>query len=379
VETFVLPDSPDRAVEFLSTAEDRILLAGYTLTAERVVAALRDASARGVAVEVLVDGSPVGGMQQKMVEALDRLEGDGISVSVIDGERARYRYHHAKYAVVDDRALVTTENWKPSGTGGQSSRGWAVITNQSAIVDGLADTFRTDAEWVSTTPWPAVESPTVADQAPTESDVKADRSYPHEFEPQSLPVNRTRLLLAPDNARAEIIDAIRSADHSIDIKQVSIGTPDFAFLQAVIDAAERGVDVRILLSSGWYVTEDNRKLKQWLDDQADAADLPIETRIATPDGAFEKIHAKGVILDDNRTILGSLNWNRNSARNNREVALVLEGTEPAAYFQRVFEADWSGTDERPVPLGLIAIAIVCAILTAGYALRQVRWDDSSRN
>jgi phosphatidylserine/phosphatidylglycerophosphate/cardiolipin synthase-like enzyme len=183
-------------------------------------------------------------------------------------------------------------------------------------------------------------------------------------------------LLAPDNARAEILAAIRSAEHSINIKQMSIGAPDFAFLQAVVDAAERGVEVRILLSSAWYVKEDNRRLKRWLDDQAAAADLPIETRLATPGDDFEKIHAKGVVLDGNRTIIGSINWNENSVQNNREVALLLEGERAAAYFEAVFESDWSGDDERPIPLALVAAALVCALLTAGFAVHQIRWGGS---
>jgi phosphatidylserine/phosphatidylglycerophosphate/cardiolipin synthase-like enzyme len=377
VEAFVLPDSPDRAVEFLSSAEERILLAGYTLSADRVVETLREASDRGVAVDVLVDGSPVGGMDASVASALDRLERAEIPVSVVGGERARYRHHHAKYAVVDDRALVTTENWKPSGTGGHSSRGWGVITNQSAIVDGLTDTFRADADWVGTVPWSAFERPAVSERNLAEGDGSTTRSYPTAFEPESFPVNRTRLLLAPDNARAEIRAAIRAAEDSIDIKQMSVGAPDFAFLQAVVDAAERGVEVRILLSSAWYVEEDNRRLQRWLDDQAAAADLPIETRLATPGDAFEKIHAKGVILDGNRTIIGSINWNENSVQNNREVALLVEGERAAAYFEAVFEADWSGDDERPIPLGLVAAALVCALLTAGFAARQIRWGGST--
>ena len=111
-EVFVVPEEGGRARELLSRADERILLAGYTLTSQSVVETLVQAHERGVSVRVLVDGSPVGGMSGRGAAALDTLAWNGIDVRVIGGDRARYRFHfhHAKYAVVDDRALVTTEN-----------------------------------------------------------------------------------------------------------------------------------------------------------------------------------------------------------------------------------------------------------------------------
>ncbi|MFB6163605.1 MAG: phospholipase D-like domain-containing protein, partial [Haloarculaceae archaeon] len=111
VTAFVLPDAGALPVRTLASAQRRVRLAGYTLTSRRVVAALVNASRRGVDVRVLVDADPVGGMNRREARALDRLAATNVSVSVLGGPRARYDYHHAKYAVVDDRALVLTENW----------------------------------------------------------------------------------------------------------------------------------------------------------------------------------------------------------------------------------------------------------------------------
>jgi phosphatidylserine/phosphatidylglycerophosphate/cardiolipin synthase-like enzyme len=363
VEAFVLPDEPDRAVEFLDSADERILLAGYTLTSQRVVDVLLAAHERGVTVEVLVDGSPVGGLSKRSATALDRLSAAGIPVRLVGGERARVRFHHPKYAVVDDRVLVTTENWKPAGTGGRGSRGWAVITGQRPIVDGLVDTYRADAGWVDAIPWQEFEPDTLVEAEP------ASRSYPSVFGSDSLPVDRTRLLVAPDNAREELVSLVESADESVAVKQVSIGGPDFGLLRAVLDAAERGVDVRILLSSAWYVEEDNRRLARWLDEQAETGDLPLSVKLAEPDGQFEKIHAKGVIVDGETVALGSANWNENSVSNNREVVLVLDGTEVAAYFQEVFEADWGDQSGSRLPAGVLIGGALVVLLAAVVAAR----------
>jgi phosphatidylserine/phosphatidylglycerophosphate/cardiolipin synthase-like enzyme len=369
VEAFVLPDEPDRAIELLANANERILLAGYTFTSRRVADALLSAHRRGVRVEVLLDGSPVGGMSERSATALDELAAAGIPVRVVGGERARYRFHHAKYAIVDDRALVTSENWKPAGVGGQSSRGWAALTGQDRIVEGLLETYRADAGWADAIPWEAFE-PTLVEAEP------ANGEFPSQFDARSVPVDRTRLLVAPDNAEAELVSLVESAEESIDVQQVRIGSRGLPLLQAVLDAAERGVEVRILLSGAWYVREENEQLATWLEEQAAAGDLPLSVRIAEPDGRFEKIHAKGLIVDGEAVAVGSANWNENSLGANREVLVVLEGEAVAGYFGEVFDADWGGRGSSPpvgsLPLGWLA-AIVGAVILAVLVFRRVEF------
>ena len=331
--------------------------------------ALIDARERGVAVEVLAEGSPVGGMSASSATALDELSRGGVTVRVFTDEMARFRFHHAKYAVVDSRALVTTENWKASGIGGGSSRGWGVITAQDRVVEGLVETFRGDSDWVDTTPWAEYEEVT-----PVEDDDTTEGSYPKNFEAETLSVDTTRLLLAPDNAEKAVRETIDGAEERIDIKQMQIGSRGFPLLRAVLDAAERGVEVRILLSGAWYVEAENRQLKRWLDEQAEAGGLPLSVRIAKPDGRFEKIHAKGLIVDGEHTFVGSLNWNNNSLRNNREVGLLLESQAVGAYFETVFESDWSTRREREVPIGYIVACLVGA-LAAVVAGHRIEFED----
>ncbi len=363
VEAFVLPDESDRAVEFLASAQERILLAGYTLSSDDVVETLISAHETGIDVEVLADGSPVGGMAGHEAAALDRLERAGISVRVIAGDKARYRYHHAKYAVVDDRAIVTTENWKQSGTGGKSSRGWGVVTAQHEIVEGLEETFRADSDWVDAVDWGEYDDVTLVDGD------SATGGHPRTFEAETLSVDRTRLLVAPDNVEETLLETIEGADESLSIKQVQISDRNFPFLQAVLDAAERGVTVRILLSGEWYVEEENRQLKSWLDEQAEKEGLSLSVRIADPDDEFEKIHAKGLIVDGESTFVGSVNWNNNSVRNNREVGLLLDSEPVGEYFEAVFDSDWNQDDDWELPVGYVAACLVGALAAVGAGRR----------
>ncbi|MEF8782277.1 MAG: phospholipase D-like domain-containing protein [Haloarculaceae archaeon] len=367
VRAFVLPDAPHVAIEHIRTADDRVLLAGYTLTSGRVADALVARARANVSVRVLVDGNPVGGMTTRQAAVLDRLDRAGVDVRLLGGDRARYRFHHAKYAVADDRALVTTENWKPAGVGGRGSRGWGVVTNQSTVVGGFVATFRADAGWHDARPWDGMrDSREFAESEP------ANGTYPSRIAPERVAVERTRLLVAPDNAEGEIVRAIERANESLAVEQVSLGDRRQPFVRATLDAARRGVRVRVLLSGAWYVRGENERIAAWLNDRADAEGLPLTARIADPRGRFEKIHAKGIVVDGEQVLLGSLNWNNNSARRNRETVLVLDGAEVGAYYQRVFDADWRGGGWR-LPVGFVAALVVVAAV-ALLGAREIRFE-----
>jgi phosphatidylserine/phosphatidylglycerophosphate/cardiolipin synthase-like enzyme len=367
VTAFLLPDAPEVAVAHLRSAQERILLAGYTFTSRRAADALVAAADRNVSVRVLVDGSPVGGMTARQAAVLDRLARAGIDVRVLGGDRARYRFHHAKYAVVDDRALVATENWKPAGLGGNGSRGWGVVTAQPRVVEGLAETFRADASWHDARPWTEV-----GDGREFVAAEPANGTYPSRFEPERVHVEGTRLLVAPDNAEPAIRATIADAEESLAVEQVTLGSPTHPFVRETLAAARRGVRVRVLLSGAWYVREDNERLAAWLNERADAGNLPLEARVADPRGRFGKIHAKGIVVDGERVLLGSANWNNNSVRDNREVILVLEGPEVGAYYRRAFEADWRGGAQR-LPAG-VAVAVLVGVAAALLGARRIRFE-----
>ncbi|WP_101296467.1 phospholipase D-like domain-containing protein [Halegenticoccus soli] len=365
---FVLPDAPSVPATALRRADRRILLAGYTFTSRRIADELAAAAGRGVAVRVLVDDAPVGGMTDREAAALDRLVAAGVEVEVVGGERARYAFHHAKYAVVDDRAIVLTENWKPSGTGGNGSRGWGVVVRSPEVAAELARVFETDTGWRDSTPWEGFRRGRTFH--PSEP---ADGSYPARVDPEPVGVDRVRILTAPGNAEAGIVRELDGATDRIDVIQPTVGSPTHPFLRACVRAAERGVRVRILLSGAWYVAEENRALVDGLNAHAERRDLPLSARVAEPRGRYEKIHAKGVVVDDRTVVVGSANWNNHSVRENREVALVLESRDAAAYYRGVFESDWNAGTPR-LPVGLLAAVAVAAAVALAFARRRLTVD-----
>ncbi|UIO98624.1 phospholipase D-like domain-containing protein [Halobaculum sp. CBA1158] len=371
---FVLPDAPGPAIEPIQSAEDRILLAGYTFASERVTEELIAAHRRDVNVRVLLDGDPVGGVTTRQARLLDRLVAAGIEVRVVTGAHARVRYHHAKYAVADDTAVVLTENWKPSGTGGADNRGWGVALESARAAAALAELFRSDAGWIDAIAWNDVR--TDGSFTPAEP---AEGTYPEEHPPSTVRAERATLLTAPGNAESGVVAAIDDADERVDVLQPTVASGPM--LSALRRAAERGATVRLLVSNAWYVAEENAALVERLNDWADRAGVPLEARVADPGGRFGAVHAKGVVADDT-AVVGSLNWNPTSARENREVAVALEGEAVAGYYRESFGADWrergSGNGlvgETGVPPALAVAAVGSAAGAVLYARRRIAFGD----
>ncbi|ESP88839.1 phospholipase D-like domain-containing protein [Candidatus Halobonum tyrrellensis] len=369
---FVLPDAPEPAVETLRRADRRLLLAAYTFGSERAADALVAAEERGVDARLLVEGGPVGGVSTRSARILDRLVAAGVEVRVVAGSRARFRYHHAKYAVVDDTALVLTENWKPAGVGGASSRGWGVALRSDRAADELAGVFAGDAGWRDARPWGEFR-----DGRTFESGGATNGSYPARVDPAEVRVENATLLTAPGNAQSGVVGVIDAADERVDVVQPTVERGPF--VAACRRAAERGVRVRILLSGAWYAREENEALVASLNGWADRTGAPLSARVADPAGRYGKIHAKGVVADD-RAVVGSLNWNPTSAGENREVAVVLRGESVADYYADVFDADWrggrggvGGLGVGTVPPALGVAAVAAAALVVLYASRRVRF------
>jgi len=368
VTPFVLPDSPRVPVEPLRAAEDRLLVAGYTLTSRRVADALVAAADRGVRVRVLLEGSPVGGFSARSARLLDRLTAAGVEVRILDGEVERFRFHHPKYAVADDDAVVLTENWKRSGTGGRSNRGWGVRVEggvdagsetgrNGTVADDLAALFAADFRAHDARPWREFRV-----DAEFHGGGRANGSYPTRFDAPPAPATAdVTVLTAPGNAADRIVARIDAADERVLAVVPRVGGPDDRIVRALRRAAERGVDVHLLLSDAWYDREANRNLSEAL------AGEPIAVGLAEGRGRYENVHAKGLVVDD-AAVVGSLNWNPSAETTNREVLLAVENESVADFYARAYAADWRGGGVH-LPVGLLA-GFGVALAGAGVVARR---------
>lgn len=195
-----------------------------------------------------------------------------------------------------------------------------------------------------------------------QNDSVADARFPRRFDPETAEAARVELLVTPEGGASRLVSTIDAADDRVFVVTPRAGD-DSDLLAAVLRAADRGVETRVLLSNAWYDERRNENLTAKLNARAAARDVPLAVRIAEPRSRYGKIHAKGVVADDT-VIVGSLNWNRQAATENREVLLAIESPRLADYFARVYAADWRGGSVF-LPVTLVG-AVVAALLGAGW-------------
>jgi phosphatidylserine/phosphatidylglycerophosphate/cardiolipin synthase-like enzyme len=302
------------------------------------------------------------------VRVLNDLAEADVTVRALGGERARYDYQHAKYLVADDAAMVLTENWKPSGTGGHANRGWGVVLRDRDTATALRRVF--DADWRAPDAcnWTTVPVDETAESAPA-----ANATYPARVPSRNVTVNSVTVATAPDNAERVLTDALRNATDRILVLQMTAAR-DGVLLRETIAAARRGVDVRVLLSAAWYAREENARVVDALNALADRESLPLTAKLVDPSGRFQKVHAKGIVVDDS-VVVGSVNWNDHSLRENREVAVVLHGDAAATYYADAFDRDWQGGRRPPVPTWLAAATAIAVLVLLGVLARRIDFRD----
>ena len=122
------------------------------------------------------------------------------------------------------------------------------------------------------------------------------------------------------------------------------------YLKAAIDAARRGVAVRVLLDSAfvwkWNTGEDNSDTVHYINRIAALEGLDMEANLVALGGAsgrasLEKVHNKGVIVDGEKVLVSSINWGQSSVFKNREAGLIISNPRIGAYYEKIFDFDWN--------------------------------------
>ena len=125
-----------------------------------------------------------------------------------------------------------------------------------------------------------------------------------------------------------LIDMISRANESIHV--MIYGFTLDALADALIRAAERGVDVKVLIkaeSAGWKGSEHEELIAHGVDVKMDS----------NPD----LMHHKVMVIDGRIVVTGSYNWTWSAEKNNDENILVVEDPGVAAIYEREFQRLWS--------------------------------------
>jgi len=307
------------ASQTLAGAQQSIRLASFTFEHVALAELLAAKASNGVAVSILLEGAPAGGIsdQQRYVTQLIEAAGGQVWFMVNDRNDAKDRYsnQHAKYVVIDERLLlVSSENFNPDSMpdddksdGTLGRRGTALVSDDPALVaharavfdadlDPLhhADLFRWRAEDPRYGAPPAGFVPSTASggsgyQLIQASPLRATGPFAAEF----VQSPETSLLPAAEGGLLGMVARAGPGD-TVLVQQLyervswggAAATPESApnpRLLAYIAAARRGATVRIMLDS-FFDPGSNSQTAAYLNLLAQAEQLDLAARLANPAG-----------------------------------------------------------------------------------------------
>ena len=388
VVVFTSPDSSYLALKNeIRNSSESVFLNMYRFTNPGLALEIANASRRGVEIHVLLEGGPVGGMDEEE-RAISRVLNDtGCRVRYMVNSPSElrfcpYPFNHAKYTVIDNRSfIIHSANWDTRGVPQDPTLGnreWGVVIKNEMIAEYFSDIFLTDFNPFRTFSVAFEEFSFNSGEAGNSDGLKFENgSWNGEYDPKFFAKEITghfsvTPLLSPDNSLGTMSELIESAEESIAIEQLyfyeRLGSKTNPLIERIIDANERGVEIRVLLNfnpdysrEGVDTNERNMETVELL------KECGIEARLLyTNSTPFSNLHNKGMIVDSEKVLISSINLNANGLLKNREVGVIIENEEVANYFEDVFDYDWNAASEKEgSSLAVRAVSIGIVFLLAG--------------
>ncbi len=342
---FASPDSSYESImHFLDNVNSSLDIAIYQISDVRIAERIANLSENGVSVRLLVEGDPVQGMSKRGRDCLGLIAESGGEIRKITrNEYDPFNYYHPKYMVGDNFSVfLTSENFVASSFSPEMSygnRGWGVILETKRLSSYYGEVFDFDWEFGVNFSSPSREIKPIDLSHGNYSPFANRTVFRDEFD--VTPV------LAPDTSMCEstIKGMIESSEESIYVQQYYIRhweSKDNPYLEAIKRAAERGVEVKIMLDSTWYHMEGNgnEKIVEELNEFARKREVELEARSLSRFKGLLKSHNKGMVVDQNSVLVSTINWNANSPLQNREAGVIIENEGLGEYYSNIFLEDW---------------------------------------
>ncbi len=283
INFFVLPDdglSP--LLSPLTAARQTLDVYIFRLEQGAVEQAISAAGRRGVLVRAILDRATDGNQP-----AYERLTQAGVAAR---WSPPYFVKTHAKCFVADGKdTVITTANFVAAG---QGVRDYGVATDDLAVANAVSSTF--EADW-------------------------------REQEGQPAASEVANLVVSPINSRAQTLNFINQAQHSLYVQHEQFDDPTVADLLAA--RANAGVQVRLLLGE-----RVNGTLLARLHSLAPTL---LSRTLSQP-----RPHCKLLIRDAAAIQIGSLNLTTESLDRRREISLLLHDPAAVQRATATFQADW---------------------------------------
>jgi len=292
----VLPDdSGQPLLDAIAGAKKSIRIKMFLFSDPSLLKAIIDAQKRGVDVRVMLNPARRDGEAENADTRKALIAG---GVKVLDSN-PEFDLTHEKSMVIDDTtAFVQSLNWETKNL--TSTRDYAIVTTHKHEVDEIAHCF--DADW------------------------KREK-----FDSTS----QKHLIWCVGNGRLRLGEIIDSARHSLWVQNERYQDP--VIIEHIIRAHVRGVKVRVMARPPHKLKKD--KLIEGVSGLRSLQDLGV--KIHKLKGI--KLHAKLILADDARAIIGSINLAPGSFDSRRELAIEVNDEHIVKRIKKTLEHDWENS------------------------------------
>jgi len=290
----VLPDDTAKPiVDAINAATHVLNIRMFLFTDPTLLDAVIAARKRGVKVRVMLNPARRSG-ESENEEARKLLTDAGIEVR--DSNPA-FDLTHQKSMVIDNATgFVESLNWEPKDL--TQTRDYAIVTTHGHEVAEMVACF--DADWEH-----------------------------KEFKPQP----DSPLIWCPNNGRQRVAAFIDATKHTLWVQNERY--QDQVIIERLVRAARRGVKVHILAKPPHSLKPD--KLIEGVGGLRILQDVGAKVHTLK----HLKLHAKMLLADSKRAIIGSINIAPGSFDSRRELAIETDDPETVKRLEKTVQHDWS--------------------------------------
>lgn len=262
---------------------DNIQVVMYGFTDPIFISSLINAHRSGKKISILLEPHPYKNENENNF-AISELKSAQMNLSL---PNSQFQLLHQKTFILDKRkAIIMTFNLTRSTF--LRERNFALMTDNPNLVNEIENIFNSDNRQ------------------------------------KTFPVHESNLIWSPDNSRKKILELIGRAHDDINIYAQSIS--DYQTIGALAKAARRGIKIKILTSNFSNTYKKMAYLKK------SGVHIRFNKKLI--------IHAKVMIIDHKKAVIGSINLTRASFDKNRELSVITQDPKVIQLLDETFNKDW---------------------------------------
>lgn len=293
----VLPDdSAQPVLDAINGSTRSVRIKMFAFTHRPLLDAVVAAHRRGVDVKVMLNPERRDGETDNDA-ARDEMVDVGIEVQA---SNPSFELTHEKSMVVDHEfAFVESLNWTDENF--SETRDYAVVTPSAAEIAEIVDCF--EADW-----------------------------HREDFDPSG----GAHLIWCPTNGRHRMADFIDSASETLFVQNERYQDP--VIIERLVRASRRGVKVHVMARAAHHLKA--KKLLEGVSGLRILDDVGIKIHRLK----HLKLHAKMILADHERAIVGSINFSPGSFDHRRELAIEVADHHLAKQLTHVAHHDWKHSE-----------------------------------